>query len=150
MCGVTYSVEISYPGRFFWLAGLSYSRANAVKPEKNVTFEHNGASSVCTTSASAYTRGHLTDAAQRRSPAAVDTRELKMSFATCRFRLQSTAVTRRLSECVGVMCDVRGRVVSVSLILLSSTERCEFFFVVIRFSVSPRLPTTSFSAFVSL
>jgi hypothetical protein len=98
--GVLGIVEISSPGRFFWPAGLSYSRANAVKREKNVTFEHSGASSVCTTSVSAYTRGPLTNAAQRHSPAAVDTRELKMSFATSRFLCALDAGLWRVCECV--------------------------------------------------
>jgi hypothetical protein len=96
--GVLGIVEISSPGRFFWPAGLSYSRANAVEPEKNVTFEHNGASSVCTTSVSAYTRGPLTDAAQRCSPAAVGTRELKLSFATSRFLCALDAGLWRVCE----------------------------------------------------
>ena len=105
MCGVTHSVEISSAGRFFWPAGLSGSRANAVKHEKNVEFERNGVSSVCTTSAAACTRGPLTNAALDGVPAAVDTRELKMSFATSCFLCALDAVLCRVCRCVELTHD---------------------------------------------
>jgi hypothetical protein len=138
-------VEISCPGRFFWPVGLSYSRANAVEPEKNVTFEHSGASSVCTTPVSAYTRGPLTNSAQRHSPAAVGTRELKLSFATSRFLCALDAGLWRVCECVEPTHDARGRVVAVALDLVCFGARRDFFFVSNRLHVYARLCTTPFS-----
>ena len=98
VCSVASSVEISYLGRFFWPAGLSYSRANAVKREKNVTFDRSGVSSVCTASALARSPGALTVAAQRRPPSAVCACEPKMSFATSRFLCALDAVMCRVCE----------------------------------------------------